>query len=254
MHPIAVVKIGGNELDDNTFLAGLCQAIAAFSGPLVLVHGGGKEITAALQVYDQPTQFVEGLRVTPPESMRVMEMVVSGINKRVVARLGSVGVRAIGLSGVDLQLLRCQPYRPNGADLGRVGAITHVEVEAIEAMLAQGWLPTFAPVAIGEHDYLPYNVNADHVAQAVAAALGREHTCELTFVSNVPGVILGGAVVPNLNAEQIDRAIDSGEISGGMIPKVRSALAALAAGVQAVRITNLAGFAGGGTTIRMNGV
>jgi acetylglutamate kinase len=250
MQTVTVVKIGGNELDDTAFLSGLCQAVAAFQGLLVLVHGGGKEITAALQIYDQPTQFIEGLRVTPPESMRIMEMVVSGINKRLVARLGSLGVRAIGLSGVDLQLLRCKPYRPAGADLGRVGAITQVDLTALTALLSQRWLPVIAPVAIGDEDYLPYNVNADHVAQAVAATLGTASPCELTFVSNVPGVMLGGAVVATLNAAQIDGAIDSGEISGGMIPKVRSALAALAAGVQSVRITNLAGFAQGGTVIR----
>jgi acetylglutamate kinase len=246
----AVVKVGGNELDDEDFLAGLCAALAAFAGPLVLVHGGGKEISSALEHYGQASRFVDGLRVTPPESMRIMEMVVCGtINKRVVARLGAVGLRALGLSGVDLGLLRCVPHRPNGVDLGRVGAITAVDVQALRAMLGQGWLPTFAPVALGEGDHLAYNVNADHVAQAIAAALSRDEPCELTFVSNVPGVILGGSVVPQLSAAAITAAIASGEISGGMIPKVQSALAALEAGASAVRITNLAGFAGGGTTI-----
>ena len=246
----AVVKVGGNDLDDESFLAGLCTTLSSFSGPLVLVHGGGKEITSALAHYDQISRFVDGLRVTPPESMRIMEMVVCGtINKRLVARLGAAGVRAIGLSGVDLGLLRCVPYRPGGVNLGRVGAITQVDLAALRAMIGLGWLPTLAPVALGEHDHLAYNVNADHVAQAIAAAFSREERCELTFVSNVPGVILGGSVAPQLSAAAIAVAIDSGAISGGMVPKVQSALAALAAGVSAVRITNLVGFAGGGPTI-----
>jgi acetylglutamate kinase len=242
---ITVVKVGGNELDDPAFLEGLSAAVAAFAGPLVLVHGGGKEITAALDREGLPVQFVEGLRVTSPEAMAVMQRVVCGtINKRVVASLLAAGARAIGLSGIDLGLLRCVPHRPNGADLGRVGAVTRVEAEAIRAMLGLGWLPVFAPVAMGEADGLSYNVNADMVAQAVAASLSG---AELLFVTNVPGVILGGAVAPELSRADVARAIETGEISGGMVPKVRAALDALEAGAASARITNLAGFSGGGT-------
>lgn len=245
MERITIVKVGGNELDEPAFLEGLRAAVAGFDGPLVLVHGGGKEITAALEHYQLPVQFVQGLRVTSDAAMQVMQMVVCGtINQRVVGLLARSGVPAIGLSGVDLGLLRCVPHRPDGADLGRVGAITAVRADAIRAMLAQGWLPVFAPVAFGESDGLTYNVNADHVAQAIAAALGG---AELVFVSNVPGVILDGQVVPQLDAPAVEAAIASGAISGGMVPKVRSALAALAAGAASVRITNLAGFAAGGT-------
>lgn len=245
MERVTVVKVGGNELDDPAFLEGLCAGVAAFPAPLVLVHGGGKEITAALDREGLPVQFVEGLRVTSPEAMAIMQRVVCGtINKRVVAGLVGAGARAIGLSGVDLGLLRCVPHRPGGADLGRVGAVTKVDAGALRAMLGLGWLPVFAPVAMGEADGLSYNVNADMVAQAVAAALGG---AELLFVTNVPGVILGGAVTPELGREDVARAIESGEISGGMVPKVRAALDALDAGAASARITNLAGFAAGGT-------
>jgi acetylglutamate kinase len=251
---ITVVKVGGNELDSPEFVASLCATLAADERPLVLVHGGGKEITAALEQAGQASRFVEGVRVTPPESMAIMEMVVCGsINKRLVARLVAGGRQALGLSGVDLGLLRCQPYRKGDVDYGRVGDITRVNTPALLVLLGLGWLPVLPPVALGQHDGLPYNVNADHVAQAVAVALshapGERPPAELVFVSNVPGVMLGGVVVPQLHAAEIEAAIESGEISGGMIPKVRSALAALAAGVAAVRITNLAGFASGGTRI-----
>lgn len=251
---ITIVKVGGNELDAPAFVAGLCDALIAFPQPLVLVHGGGKEITEALERAGQPTRFIEGLRVTPPESMSIMEMVVCGsINKRIVARLVAAGRAAIGLSGVDLGLLRCVPHRPNGIDLGRVGAITTVNSAALQTLLGLGWLPVLPPVALGQDDGLPYNVNADHVAQAVAAALSSTANdgpaAELVFVSNVPGVILSGHVAAQLSAAEIAIAIQSGAISGGMIPKVRAALAALDAGVASVRITNLAGFATGGTRI-----
>jgi acetylglutamate kinase len=221
--------------------------VASFGGPLVLVHGGGKEITAALDREGLPVQFVEGLRVTSPEAMAVMQRVVCGtINKRVTASLLAAGARPLGLSGIDLGLLRCRPHRPNGADLGRVGAVTQVGAAAIRSMLGLGWLPVFAPVALGEADGLSYNVNADMVAQAIAAALGG---AELLFVTNVPGVMLDGAVMPRLDRAAVDAAIASGAISGGMVPKVRAALDALDAGAASARIANLAGFATGGTRI-----
>ncbi|NTV63800.1 MAG: acetylglutamate kinase, partial [Oscillochloris sp.] len=177
---ITVVKVGGNELDAPAFLDGLSSAIVGFSGPLVLIHGGGKEITAALSHYGVHSEFIGGLRVTSPEAMEVMQQVVCGtINKRVVGRLVDVGVRALGLSGIDLALLGCTPQRPNGADLGRVGLITSVDAAAIQAMLGLGWLPVFAPVARGEHDGLSYNINADQMAQAIAGAFGG---AELVFV------------------------------------------------------------------------
>ncbi len=245
MERTTVVKVGGNELDEPAFLAGLSAAVAEFRGPLVLVHGGGKEITAALDREGLPVEFIEGLRVTSPEAMAVMQRVVCGtINQRVVASLVGAGARALGLSGIDLGLLRCDPHRPGGADLGRVGVVTAVDAVAIRAMLGQGWLPVFAPVALGAADGLSYNVNADMIAQAIAAALGG---AELVFVSNVPGVILGGQVAPQLDRAAVEAAIADGSISGGMIPKVRAALAALAAGAASARITNLEGFAAGGT-------
>jgi len=242
---VTVVKVGGNELDAPDFLAGLSDAVASFAAPLVLVHGGGQEITAALDRAGLPVHFVEGLRVTSPAAMAIMQQVVCGtINKRVVSSLVAAGARALGLSGLDLGLLRCAPHRPAGAELGRVGAITSVDAAALTAMLGHGWLPVFAPVALGAHDGLSYNVNADMVAQAIAAALGG---AELLFITNVPGVLLGGAVAPQLDREAVAQAIASGEISGGMVPKVRAALAALEAGAASARITNLAGFAAGGT-------
>jgi acetylglutamate kinase len=258
MKTTTVVKVGGNELDDQLFLMELCRTLAALERRLVLVHGGGKEISAALEHYGQAVQFIDGVRVTPPESMAIMEMVVCGrINKRIVAGLVLAGRPALGLSGVDMGLLRCEPYRPDGLDLGRVGKITRVDVPLLRQLLAPGWLPVIAPVALGHDDGLSYNVNADHVALAVASALAddaaRATSTELVFISNVPGVLLGEQVVPQLVEAEVEEYIQSGGIKGGMIPKVRSALAALAGGIETVRITNLAGLATGGTSIVKGG-
>lgn len=255
MQPIQIIKVSGRQLDEPAFLDRLCAVLASLERPLVLVHGGGKEISAAMDRYGQVVRFVEGLRVTPPESMAVMEMVVCGsINKRIVARLANAGKQALGLSGVDLGLLRCAPHRPGGTDLGRVGFVTSVDVAALHTLLGLGWLPVLAPVALGEDDGLSYNVNADHVAQALAVALstpptGTTTTAELVFISDVPGVRAKGKLLEHLPAHEIEPLIQAGDIREGMIPKVRSAYAARAAGVATARITNLEGLASGGTQI-----
>ena len=244
--PLRVVKVGGNEIDQPAFLDGLCAAIGSMPRPLVLVHGGGKEIAAALERHGLDFEFVEGMRATGEAAMAVVEQVLSGaVNKRIVAALNAAGVPAIGLSGVDLHLMETRPLRPGGRDLGRVGEIVHVRGDVLATIMAQGWLPVISPISVDIIDRLPTNVNADSAALAVAEAL---HAAELVFVSNVPGVMLDDAVAAEMDADAIEAAIARGAISGGMVPKVRAATAALAK-VNAVRITDLAGLSHGGTRI-----
>jgi acetylglutamate kinase len=233
-----VLKIGGNEIDQPEFLAELAAAVREIRSAGVIVHGGGKEIAAALEQHGLTFEVVDGMRATSPAAMAVVEQVLSGaVNKRLVARLNAVGVAALGISGVDLGLLRTQPLRPGGRDLGRVGEIVDVRSDVLRSLLDHGWLPVISPVSVDRDDGRPTNVNADHAALAVARAL---HADELIFVSNVPGVLIDGAVVPQLTPDAIQNYIASGAIAGGMVPKVRSAVEALA-GVRAVRITNLEG-------------
>lgn len=242
-----VLKIGGNEIDQPEFLQGLASAIRNMPGPGVIVHGGGKEIAQALARHDLHFEMVDGIRATSSQAMAVVEQVLSGVvNKRLVRQLNMAGVQAIGLSGVDLDLLETQPLRPGGRDLGRVGEVVHVHAEVLHVLLEQGWLPVVSPVSVDQTDRQPTNVNADLAALAVASALEAD---ELIFVSNVPGVLIDGAVVPQLSPADIEAHISSGAIAGGMVPKVRSAADSLAC-VRTVRITNLAGLqAGGGTRI-----
>ncbi len=245
-----VLKIGGNEIDQPEFLAGLATAVRTLNAAGqrgVIVHGGGKEIAMGLQRHGLDFEIVDGMRATSPAAMAVVEQVLSGaVNKRLVAQLNAADVLAIGLSGVDLHLLQTTPMRPEGRDLGRVGEVVAVRAEVLRVLLAQGWLPVVSPVSVDQEDQGPTNVNADHAALAIATALQAD---ELIFVSNVPGVMIDGAVVPRLTPGQIEQHIATEAIGGGMVPKVRSAIGALA-GVQAVRITNLEGLRSGtGTQI-----
>jgi acetylglutamate kinase len=244
-----LLKVGGNEIDDEGFLAGFVAAVARLSrrAPVIIVHGGGKEIGELHGRLDVPFEFVDGLRVTTADSLRLVEMVLSGlVNTRLTRWLVNADVQALGVSGVDLGLVRAEPLRPNGRDIGFVGRVVAVQAEALSALLAGGITPVVSPISLGL-DGQSYNVNADQVAAAVAVAAGASR---LVFVSNVPGVLLDGVVAAGLTIDQVEAHIADGQISGGMIPKVRSAVEAVQAGVPAAVITDLAGLvAGGGTAI-----
>lgn len=242
-----LLKVGGNEIDDDAFLAGFVAALAELSrrAPVIVVHGGGKEIGDLHRRLDVPFEFVDGLRVTTVDSLRLVEMVLSGlVNTRLVRWLVNGGVQALGLSGVDLGLVRVEPLRPNGVDIGFVGRVTGVQAEPLLRLLADGVTPVISPISLGLDGH-SYNVNADQVAAAVAVGAGASR---LVFVSNVPGVLLDGAVAASLTVEEVEAQIAGGQISGGMIPKVRAAVEAVQAGVPAAVITDLTGLAAGGGT------
>ena len=238
-HPKLVIKIGGNEVDNPAFLAGLVDVIKSLKDShTVIVHGGGKEIARLQNALGLTPSFIEGLRVTDGPSLDVAEMVLSGlVNKRLVGRLVSAGVPAVGLSGVDLGLLRVEKMTHPAGDLGWVGRIVEVRPEALDSLLVQGLVAVISPISLGLDGHT-YNVNADHAAMAVAQAM---KASQLIFVSNVPGVLIGDQIVPRLSARRAEGWIESGKITGGMVPKVRSALEGVAAGIGQVRITDLAG-------------
>jgi acetylglutamate kinase len=240
-----VLKVGGNEIDDPSFLAGFANAIAKMRQTPVVVHGGGKEI-ADLQVKLGLTpRFVEGLRVTDDASLAVAEMVLSGrVNKRIVAALLTAGADAIGLSGVDRGLVRVEKLAHPGGDLGRVGKVTKVRGEVLQQFTANKIVPVVSPISLGGDG--AFNVNADSVACAIAAAMNAD---ALVFVTNVAGVVRDDRVILSLTAHEAEGLIKSKIIFGGMIPKVRAALDAVATGVRAARITNLDGLSSGAGTV-----
>ena len=243
-----VLKVGGNELKDQEFLAGLANNIAAMTEPVIVVHGGGRAIADLQRKLGLETTKVDGLRVTDTASLDVAEMVLSGhANKLLVRALAEVGVSAVGLSGVDANLLQCEKKQHATADLGFVGTIHTVNTDLLRGLIGQGLTPVVSPISIGD-DFHAYNVNADEAATAVAAALPADL---LDFVSNVPGVLRDLSddhVIPSLTPETAHALIEAGIVQGGMIPKVQSALGALSAGVAQVRIVNLAGLANGAGT------
>ncbi len=250
--PILVLKIGGNQVEDEVFLKGFVAAVKGLLAEyaVAIVHGGGKEISDLHSQLGVGFETVEGLRATSPASMRLVEMTLNGtVNTRLVRWLVNGGVDALGLSGVDMGLVRTTPLTVNDKSLGLVGQVRSVNGEALRQLLDLGLTPVISPVSLGE-DGLAYNVNADHVAAGVAKAVEAR---KLIFVSNVPGVQVAGRTQRALSLAQIEGLIADGHITGGMIPKVRSATDAVERGVLQAVITDLAGLARGEGTAIVNG-
>jgi len=176
-------------------------------------------------------------------------MVLAGrVNKRLAAVLANADVDAFGMSGVDRASVRARKLEHPGGDLGYVGEVTAIRTEVFKRLLDDGVVPVLSPICYGAGGLI-FNVNADHVAVALAIAL---HADELVFVSNVPGVLHDGAVIPTITPTDVVSLIADGIVTGGMVPKVNSALKAVADGVRTVRITNLDGLKTGTGTRFIN--
>ena len=246
-----VLKIGGNELNDPEFLPALAGWVAETTSngeSLVIVHGGGSDIASMQSRLGLEPKKVDGLRITDSDSLTVAQMVLSGhTNKQIVTALLVAGVDAVGLSGVDGRLLTAAQKTHPTVDLGLVGEIVDVRAELLLNLSAQGITAVISPISIGQDNQI-YNVNADEAASAIALGLQADL---LDFISNVPGVLNEGQVVPQLTADETQHLIEQGVINGGMVPKVRGALTAVAKGVPRARIVNLTGLLESGGTIFM---
>jgi acetylglutamate kinase len=247
-----VVKIGGSTLGSHdTTLADVAELAKRGLRPVV-VHGGGAMISDWLTRLNVPTRFERGLRVTDEASLDVVVAVLGGVvNKQLVRSLQALGAQAIGLTGADGGLLRCEIADPS---LGFVGDVTSVEAGLLDTLLEQGTIPVVAPIGLlyegGRPSEQLLNVNADTAAGAIAAAVGASW---LVFMTDVPGVKSEGAVVEELDEKRARRLIEGGVIEGGMIPKVEACLTAAAAGTHAVIVDGrqqhaLLGLIEGGTT------
>ncbi len=233
-----ILKLGGHQLQDPAFLAGMAQAIRHKAGPHIVVHGGGDEISELQHRLGIEPRYHEGLRITDGAGLRLMTMALSGlVNKRLVGCLLAAGVDALGLSGVDRAIVRARAH----PDLpqSHTGVVTSVASERLQQLLELGITPVIAPLCLGEDEQEQYNVNADHVAAAVAAATQAER---LFFLTDVPGVLdERGQALSELSAAAADTLLARGIIHQGMIPKVRSALSALSQGAREAIIGNLDG-------------
>jgi len=200
---------------------------------IIIVHGGGKEITATAESLGIATTFVDGQRYTDEKMIEVVLMVLAGqINKEIVNLINTNGGNAIGLCGVDNMLLRARKLVTDGKDLGLVGEITSVNVSFLSLLLQNGMMPVIAPVGVGDGAQL-YNINADLAAGAVAAALKAE---KLVYLSDTEGILVKEKLVSSMTKSEANKLIGRGDIFGGMIPKVTSAFDTLDAGVNKVHI------------------
>lgn len=244
MSTALLIKIGGSLKGAGELL----DEIAAYPSRLVLVHGGGPNIGEWLKRMGFETRFHHGLRVTPPEQMEVVEMVLTALGKQLAHGLTHRGRPAVGLTGRDGGLLEATPLE---AELGRVGEVSGVKTELIQKLLDEGFTPLIAPIGLDTQGSL--NINADTVAGAVAGALA----LPAVFLTDVVGVLQDpkdpSSRYPQLTKAQIQALIADGTISGGMIPKVEAALnaldhgapwAAIAKGSQGILRAVLEGLAG----------
>jgi acetylglutamate kinase len=242
-----VIKISGHELDDEVYVAEFAGIVAELvkETPIVVVHGGGKTISAMQQKMGIEPRYVDGIRITDAVSLLLVEMVLGGaVNKMITRALINAGVDAAGMSGVDRGLIRAEKMLYASEDMGFTGVVTAVRVEVLEDLLDQDVTPVIAPICLGKDS--AYNVNADQVAGAIAGALDAE---KLYFLSNVSGVLVSGSLVESLTPPEVEMLIGNGTIFGGMIPKVRSALDALESDVKQAVITDLNGLKTRGGTV-----
>lgn len=233
-----VVKYGGSAMEDPKLMVqvlGDIELLKLMGMRVVLVHGGGKAISAMLARLNMPVQFKNGLRVTDDDTMEaVQEVLIGKVNQQLVWALNEYGHNAVGISGADGKTLKAVPVSP---ELGRVGHIREVRPELIETILDDDYIPVIASVACGPDGF--FNVNADEAASAVAEAL---HADKLIYLTDVDGLFADvndkGSLIRSLTKAETKSILASGELAGGMVPKVRSIVEAMDRGVSEVVILN----------------
>jgi acetylglutamate kinase len=239
-----VIKYGGNAMTDPTLQAAFAQDVVmlqALGMCPVVVHGGGPQIESLLQRLGKKGEFIQGMRVTDAETMQVVQWVLAGeVQQTIVGLINVAGGKAVGLSGRDGALLRAQALRLQDTkdptithDVGQVGEVVAVNVEVVRTLQASGFIPVVSPIGLGA-DGESFNINADVAASELAVALAAE---KLLLLTNTTGVLdKQGQLLTELNAQSIAGYVADGTISGGMLPKIQSALAAAQEAVGAVHI------------------
>jgi acetylglutamate kinase len=239
-----VIKYGGNAMIDEKLQEAFAHDVVLLKlvgmNPIV-VHGGGPQIDEALERVGKKSKFVQGMRVTDAETMEVVEWVLAGeVQQDLVMLINSFGGQAVGLTGKDGGLIRARrmqmPDREDPSklhDIGQVGEIEKINPAVVKALQDDAFIPVISPIGFGE-DGLSYNINADVVAGKIAEVMKAE---KLVMLTNTPGVLdKQGKLLTGLSARQIDELFADGTISGGMLPKIASALEAAKSGVNSVHV------------------
>lgn len=239
-----VVKFGGNAMIDERLKQSFAHDVVLLKLVginIVVIHGGGPQIEHLLARVGKKGEFIQGMRVTDAETMEIVEMVLGGqVNKEVVNLINQAGGKAVGLTGKDAAFIRAKklllPNKDNpqeAIDLGMVGDITTIDPALISHLQAAAFIPVIASIGVGEQGET-YNINADVIAGKIAEALGAE---KLVLLTNTPGVLdKDGQLITGVTPAQIDAMVADGTLSGGMLPKIASALEAAQSGVKSVHI------------------
>jgi len=234
-----VLKVGGRQLDQPDFLHGLAQLLKQFEQPPIVVHGGGKGTSALSQRLGLQSRFVDGLRVTDTATLEAAVMGLAGLAKmQMVQGLVRHGLKALGLTGADAGLVRCRKLE-HAEDLGWVGDPSRVDGAGLRKLAEAGWVVCLSPLCLDEEGRL-YNVNADPVAAAVAAAVQAE---TLIFLTDVEGILVEGQLVSEIDRASFADLLERGHLTEGILPKLRACFEALDRGVDQVLISHLEGVA-----------
>ncbi len=238
-----VIKYGGNAMTDESLQRNFAHDVVLLKlvgmNPVV-VHGGGPQIEEMLKKLDIKSSFIQGMRVTDAATLDVVEMVLSALNKDIVTLINQAGGKAVGLTGQDGAFMRARKLmlpdqnKPEEMlDIGLVGEISAIDPSVIDTLEAGGFIPVVAPIGVGE-DGVTFNINADLVAGKMAEVL---HAEKLVLLTNTPGVLdKNGQLLTGLTPKGIDDLVAEGTLSGGMLPKIASALDAARSGVKSVHI------------------
>ena len=236
---IIVVKYGGSAMVDESLKRRVIEDVTLLKlcgFKPIIVHGGGKEISKWVGKVGKEAEFINGLRVTDAETMEIAEMVLGRVNKSLVQLVESLGVRAIGISGKDGNLLQVEKKFSDGQDIGFVGDVKKVNAEILYDLLEKDFLPIIAPIGLDD-EYNTYNINADDAASAVAKCI---HAEKLAFMTDIEGVCKDPkdpeTLISVLTTDEAKQLIEDGTIGGGMIPKIRNCVEAVEEGVSRVHI------------------
>lgn len=236
---IIVVKYGGSAMIDETLKQDVIEDVVLLKlvgFKPIIVHGGGKEISRWVDKVGMETQFIDGFRVTDSDTMELAEMVLAKVNKELVSKVQTLGVKAAGICGKDGGLLKAVKKTSNGKDLGFVGDVEDVDVKILEDLIEKDFLPIIFPIGMDSNG-VSYNINADEAAGAIAAKLQAE---KLVYLSDVEGVRRDAddpeSMISELYISEAEDLIADGTITGGMLPKIQNCIDAINQGVSRVHI------------------
>lgn len=255
MEKITVIKVGGKIVEEADSLAQLLEYFTKIEGHKVLVHGGGRSATKLAEQLGIESKMVDGRRITDAETLKIVTMVYGGlVNKTIVAKLQALGINALGMTGVDMNLIRSEKRPIKDIDYGYVGDVKEVNADILQSLIGQGIVPVVAPLTHDKKGNI-LNTNADTVASTVAQALARYFEVSLVFCFEKKGVLLDenddDSVIPLINKSYFKELVDKKVVQGGMIPKLDNAFDSIASGVKEVIITKASELGkGSGTKIQ----